>query len=277
MQQTPQNPAFFDAIAHDYDTSFTQTKIGQKQREQVWFFLENWLPRAKNASILELNCGTGRDAAWLAEHGFSNVLATDVSEKMLAVASKNSEKKGLATSIRFEKIDLENFEPSDFRGKKFDLIFSNFGGLNCLSPQKMQEIGPKLADLLAPSGRLALVVMGRFCLLESLYFLAKGRFGEAFRRAKKDPALARLDEATVCPTWYFSPREMAFFFEKKGLKKVGLRPVGAFLPPSYLEPFFEKRQAWLEKLAFFEKKWAAPRSWPAHFADHFLIVFENAD
>ena len=57
----------FDTLAESYDTIFTSTIIGRSQRSVVW---------AKAAAVfragdrvLELNCGTGEDALFLARRG----------------------------------------------------------------------------------------------------------------------------------------------------------------------------------------------------------------
>ena len=66
----------FDALAADYDRSFTASAIGQRMRAAVWRRLDTAF--APGERVLELNCGTGEDAVHLAERGV-RVLATDVS------------------------------------------------------------------------------------------------------------------------------------------------------------------------------------------------------
>src|SRR5690242_16912495 len=77
----------FDAVAHGYDAGFSHTMLGRMMRERVWILLSNRVGELSRAttSILEINCGTGEDAIWFAKQG-GNVLATDVSAEMIAVA-----------------------------------------------------------------------------------------------------------------------------------------------------------------------------------------------
>src|SRR5260370_8411782 len=54
----------FDQLAADYDQRFTYSIIGRAQRNAVWKILTNTFKA--NDNILELNCGTGEDAIFLA-------------------------------------------------------------------------------------------------------------------------------------------------------------------------------------------------------------------
>ena len=67
-------PSAFDAFASTYDTDFTHTHLGQLLRQRVWRVLAQQFHAGQH--ILELTCGTGEDAVWLAQQG-ANVTATD--------------------------------------------------------------------------------------------------------------------------------------------------------------------------------------------------------
>jgi len=114
--------------------------------------------------------------------------------------------------------------------------------------------------------------MPRFCIWETLYFLAKFRFRAAFRRSGKQPVAAPLGNGAFQDTWYYSPG-----FVRKAVapfaKSVDARPVGYYLPPSYLDPFFQKRPKFLARLSRWEDK-QFDRGRGAGKADHFLIHLE---
>jgi len=60
-------PSPFDALAGEYDDTFTESAIGSTMREAVWIRMgELWPPGSR---VVELNCGTGVDAAWLGQRG----------------------------------------------------------------------------------------------------------------------------------------------------------------------------------------------------------------
>lgn len=286
----------FDAIANEYDKSFTDTAVGRLMRERVWQILgdlgiwgfgdlkislsNNQITKSTNQQVLELNCGTGEDAIWLARQGWQ-VLATDVSPEMVKTAREKViqlseswqllESSGIRERLQFHVCSFA--EIGRFAEQKFDLVFSDFGGLNCVSPEELKKLSLDLQKLIAPGGQFVAVVMSRFCWQETLYFLLKGKPREAFRRLSRKPVNAHLDEKTTVPTWYFSPNEIRRYFPDFQVKRVC--PVGFWLPPSYLNPFFEKRPRLLGFLNFLEKNFAL--AWSAPAADHFLIYLSLND
>jgi ubiquinone/menaquinone biosynthesis C-methylase UbiE len=261
-------PSAFDLMAAVYDAGFTLTATGKLQRGRVHHFLRPWLANPP-VHILEINCGTGDDALWLAARGHE-VIATDASAEMIAVTMEKISASHLRSKITVRKSRFEELS-ENFRGKKFDLIFSNFGGLNCVSPPELKKLSIDFASLLKPGGKLIAVVMGQKCRWEQIYFLWKGKPEMAFRRNSTEPVQAALGKATV-PTWYFSPREFEKQFEAD-FKKISARPVGLFIPPSYLNPFFEKRK-WLLSLVHRLEKWFS-FSVLSNQADHFLMAFQH--
>ena len=79
--------AAFDRIAQDYDQIFTNSLIGRAQRDAVWKVLTRTF--RTNDKILELNCGTGEDAIFLAGNGIS-VIALDASPRTSSSPSVRS-------------------------------------------------------------------------------------------------------------------------------------------------------------------------------------------
>ena len=73
----------FDALAADYDASFTATPLGTLLREAVWRRLDARF--APGDRVLELACGTGEDAVHLASRGV-RVTAVDASAAMVEAA-----------------------------------------------------------------------------------------------------------------------------------------------------------------------------------------------
>ncbi len=261
----------FDHIAHQYDDAFTWSPIGMLQRKLVWNFLQSSLVDNKPLQILELNCGTGEDAVWLATHGHK-VWATDISEEMIKVAQHKARLNNVEELINTSAMNImESVKKMD--GKKFDLLFSNFGGINCLAPNElavwMQE---QLPALLNPGGKMIAVIMPRFCIWESLYFLSKFRFRKAFRRLSKRPVVGKLSTDSSVNTWYFSPKWI-----KKHLPEVmvitAIKPIGFFIPPSYLNNFFYRRKKFLQLLEKWENS-IGYKKVAAGFSDHYLIEIQ---
>ena len=256
----------FDHIADNYDRVFTNSALGQLQRKQVWRYLESMLPQLDGLEILELNCGTGEDAVLFGEKGF-NVIATDISTEMLRATETKAQRLSMHHRVTSQYLDLENISDILF-GKKFDLIFSNFGGLNCISPEAMRKLLDQLPLLLNPNGRFVGVIMPKFCLWEGLYFLAKFQFGKIFRRWTSQEVIADLHGSDV-RTWYYSPAQIENW-SVSGFNVKNVRPVGLALPPSYLNPFFEKRRKILRWLYWLEQRLSTTEYF-SKMSDHFII------
>lgn len=255
----------FDHIASSYDSSFTRTPIGQLQRKQVWNYLEKIMIQLKGLDILELNCGTGEDAVLFSEKGF-NIVATDVSEEMLKVTQEKVQQYSMQHKISSQYLDLDSFDDSLFE-KKFDLVFSNFGGLNCINPESLKKLLDKIPAILAPEGRFVAVIMPKFCLWESLYFFMKLQLKNAFRRWTKKSVDASL-QGVMVKTWYFWPSQVKAWATKFAV--VTVRPVGIALPPSFLQKYFSRHRKSLAKLNTLERKLSSWSSFSG-MADHFLI------
>ncbi len=258
----------FDNIAPIYDDGFVNTVTGKLQRKIVWNYLEKYLNEKKRLNILELNCGTGEDAIWLAKKGYK-VMATDISESMIEVAMKKADITG-SNNISFSILDISNPDtyPSDI---KFDLVFSNFGGLNCISPDSFQKVIPEIAGLLKPKGHFIAVIMPKFCLWEWLYFTGKGMFSKANRRAGSKPLNVDIAGNNV-DTWYYSPSEIVNI-SNTYFKKIKTLPVGLFMPPSYLDNYFSKHPKFLGLLNRLEGSFRSLEI-AAKYSDHFILDME---
>jgi ubiquinone/menaquinone biosynthesis C-methylase UbiE len=256
----------FDHIASTYDSLFTRSAIGQLQRKRVWKYIEQIMPDLKGFEMLELNCGTGEDAVLFGERGF-NIVATDISQEMLKVTQKKAEQFSMQNRISSQYLDLDSFNETLF-DKKFDLVFSNFGGLNCINPDSLQKLLNTLPAILNPGGRFVGVIMPKFCAWETFYFLSRFRFKKAFRRYTSEEVISDL-HGTSLRTWYYQPSQVVKWSREK-FSLISIRPVGFALPPSYLERFFSLKKRWLLRLNNIEKK-LNQSSVFSGMSDHFVI------
>ncbi len=259
---TPKN---FDNASHLYDTTFTFSKIGRAQRKMVYKYLKPIINQKKKLSVLELNCGTGEDAIYFSELGH-DVEATDISKGMIEVAKEKSYPENLKFSV--QDITLINEQSFD---KKFDLIFSNFGGLNCLSKDQLKSFFETAKDLLNSNGKIVIIIMPRYCLWERLYFTLKGNFKKAKRRKAKDSVIANVVGSEI-KTWYYNPEEILSLTEEE-YSKENIKPIGLVIPPSYLENSFLTKRLFLSILKRIDK--VITGSFWAKYADHFLIELKK--
>ena len=259
-------PEPFDQIANQYDQLFVDTQVGGLQRAGIYRCLDELLESSTVQNVLEINCGTGNDALWLAQRN-CKVLATDRSRAMIEIATKKSESLN-AISPEFRCIDLLEV-PNKIKCYDFDLLFSNFGGLNCVSPDQLSNWARDIPKFLKPRGYVMAVIMGKFCIWESVYFLSKLNAKKAFRRFSTGPVEANLNDHTFIKVWYYTPRQFTRFF-KDDFELIDLRPIGLWVPPSYLNNFVSKRPSLLNNLNRLEKS-SSRFGLGAYLSDHYVI------
>ncbi|MEM7040542.1 MAG: class I SAM-dependent methyltransferase, partial [Bacteroidota bacterium] len=206
------------------------------------------------------------DAVWLAEEKGCHVEATDLSAEMVRVGQSKGQD---LPQLKFSVGGI--MEVLSEKKATYDLIFSNFGGFNCLSPAEMERTGKLLAARLNPGGRFVAVIMPRYCVWESMYYLAKLRPRSAFRRRTNSSLDVPLGNGATQKTYYFGPKKLRKIY-RRHLKFLRKKPIGYFLPPSYLDPFFAKRPRLLNLMDRMERR-VQNRSILAGAADHFLIEF----
>ncbi len=107
-------------------------------------------PQIHGARALDLGCGAGADAIWLAEHGWA-VVAVDVSDTALSRARAAAESRGVADRIDFQQHDLTRSLP----GGSYDLVSAQF--LHSTLEMDRPAILRRAAALVAPGGTLLIV------------------------------------------------------------------------------------------------------------------------
>lgn len=184
------NRAFSKQAPH-FDEDDVQNMILQDLRAQIYRHVDAFLGPASR--ILELNAGTGIDAVRFVKAGHF-VHATDLSDGMIAALEKKKTLPGMdrltVQQLAFEDID-------QVRGRDYDLVFSNFGGLNCA--KDLAVIGGKLQPLLKPGGFVTWIIMPVVSPWEVATVLRGNR--NAFRRWHQGGTTAQL-EGEKFPAWY---------------------------------------------------------------------------
>jgi ubiquinone/menaquinone biosynthesis C-methylase UbiE len=211
--------------------------------------------------VLELNAGTGLDAAFFAEKGM-HVHATDDAEGMIAELKKKASDR--ITVERCSFLDLNKLQ-----NHQFNHIFSNFGGLNCTD--KLDVVIKSFSNLLKPGGTATLVIMPPLCPWEMAKAL-KGNFKVAFRRLKKGGALSNV-EGVSFNSYYYSPKRVAKMFGKQ-YRVIAIESLGSLVPPPYMERFPAKYPNMFKALTSLEN--SVGNAWPFYaWADHFIITMQK--
>jgi SAM-dependent methyltransferase len=221
--------AAFDGIAAQYDDIFTRSLIGRAQRDAVWEVVRRHFGAGE--SILELNCGTGEDAFFLADQGMK-VLACDVSAGMIAVANQRRPGESSRGNVDFRVLAIEDLDELPCSAG-FDGVFSNFSGLNCVAD--LRAAADNIGRLTRPGRKAILCFTNRYCLWEMLWYLLHGSGRKAFRRWASHRINARVGNDTVTIS-YPRLRQILRAFSP-WFQAVEIRGIGIAVPPSYLEPW----------------------------------------
>jgi ubiquinone/menaquinone biosynthesis C-methylase UbiE len=255
----------FDHIAHCYDATFTHTLVGIYQRKLVFEALKLQINDLESHSVLELNGGTGEDAVYFAENA-KEIISTDISKNMVG---QTQSKICDLNNARAEALDITELVNSGFKSQ-FDLIFSNFGGFNCLTKDEITTFFTNAIGVLKPGAHICLVIMPRLCVWESLYFLSKLKFKKAFRRRNRNGVLANVEGKGV-KTYYYSTRDICSFAH--GFELVSSSPIGFQIPPSYLNSYFAKRPKTLQRYYKNDRsRLTKPRF--SNYSDHYFICLK---
>lgn len=252
----------FNKQSETFDELYSSNLIIQYKRRRVRDHVQQWLK--PNSKILELNAGTGDDAIWFAQQGHY-VHATDISsgmQKKLVEKARQSEVRSNITNELCSFTDLKNLSDKG----PYDLIFSNFAGLNCTGD--LDNVVHSFSPLLKPGGIVTLVILPKFCLWESTMFL-RGEFKTAFRRFFSRKGVKAHIEGEYFTCWYYNPSYIIKNM-KDSFDVLSVEGLCTIVPPSYLENFPTKRPALFNWLKEKENKWKTRWPWK-NIGDYYII------
>lgn len=249
-----------------FDDLYSGNTIIRYKRERVRKHVKQYL--SPNSSILELNSGTGEDACWFAQQGHT-VHATDISAGMQEILQNKVLALGLSAMVSSELISFTQLENLQRRAA-YDMIFSNFAGLNCTG--ELDKVLNSFSPLLKSGGIVTLVILPKFCLWEFL-LLFKGKFKTAFRRFFSSKGVKAHIEGEYFKCWYYDP---SFIIKKMQphFDLVAVEGLCSLVPPSYMEGFAEKHPALFSFLRSKEEKWKSRWPWKT-IGDYYIITLRK--
>ena len=258
--------AAFNKQAILFDDLYSGDTIIQYKRNRVRDHVLSLL--RPHSDILELNAGTGDDAIFFAKRGHT-IHATDISVLMQNLLAEKARQQNLQGHITCELRSFTDLENLKAKGP-YDLIFSNFAGLNCTN--HLDKVLRSLEPLVKPGGIVTLVVLPRFCLWE-FFLLFRGKFRTAFRRFSGRRGTKAHIEGEYFRCWYYNPS-----FIKKYLADyfamIGLEGLCSIVPPSYLHGFAEKHPSVFNSLVKQENKWKTKWPWRT-IGDYYILSFRK--
>jgi len=243
----------FSALAPSYDATFGTNPVGLYFRYVVQERLRRAFP--KGARVLDLGCGSGDDALYLAGLGV-HVLAVDVAPGMIETARAKAAHLGIGASVvRFDVRPAEDL--GALEAGSLDGAYSNFGALNCAD---LGAVGEGLARALRPGAPVVLSVVGPRPL--------PALVAEALTGRPARPAEVRV-EGRVVPARPFAASEVAAGLGPR-FTWTGVSALGVLVPSPAHGAWAARNPMVFGALASLE---AVVRSWPVlrGLGDHVLM------
>jgi len=149
-----------------YNTTYTQfgSAVSEKMRQEVygedigqnsWLTADEyrtyaaWLELSGDSLLLEIGCGSGGPALFLARTTGAHVIGVDINEHGVAQANRQAQEENLAERARFEQIDAG--KPLPFADESFDAVIC-IDAINHL-PDRLATLR-EWRRMLKPGGRV---------------------------------------------------------------------------------------------------------------------------
>jgi len=143
-------------MKHEFDQDYWQSHWQQSSADEAGLvvppspYLAIELDGLPPGSALDVGCGTGAEALWLAAHGWQ-VSGLDISaaalERARALEARGAERSG--ASVRWVEADLGRWEPAE----TFDLVTTHYAH----SDMPQLALYERIAGWVAPGGTLLIV------------------------------------------------------------------------------------------------------------------------
>lgn len=217
----------FSAQAPLFDGIQSNSSMLEWMRSVVHRHMDEFLK--PNDTIVDINAGTGIDALHFARLGHT-VHAMDLAAGMVAQIKKKIEEHHLEGIVTTEQRSFT--EAGGLAPRKFDHIFSNFGGLNCVPD--LRPVAQQLAMIVKLGGLITMVIMPKICPWEIMHLL-RGNTDIGLRRLHKNGVTAHI-EGHYFTTYYFSVSDAVKAFGEQ-FTVVSIRGVASCSPPPTMEKF----------------------------------------
>src|SRR2546426_6068218 len=266
----------FDDLAPTYDKDIAANEVTIRMRKIFRkALLEAFHPGRR---VIEIGCGTGIDALWLAEQGI-DVVATDISQGMVDRVAEKARAMSLRSSLICRKLAAKDIGllGQEFGLESFDGAYSHAGALN-MEPE-LARVPGQLGPLLRESSPFVCSVINRTSLFEIVFYLSVLRPRKAFRRLG-NPVPIPISRSGplqryVVPSRFYTPSETRRLFEAHFVL-TRLQAMELFLPPanltreySFLKPIFAPLEA-------LETQRSTRRPWN-EWGHHKIFVFRRRE
>ncbi|MBI4789545.1 MAG: class I SAM-dependent methyltransferase [Chloroflexi bacterium] len=157
--------------------------------------------RVRSGRALDLGCGTGTNAIYLAQHGFQ-VVGVDFSSKAIDIARRKARTAGVAMDLYVNDVTR-----LDFLREPFDFVL-DIGCFHGLDRPGRARYAENVARLTQPHGLFMLYAFGptrvRFQSAGATEDEVKRLFGEHFALSRVEHGMNR---GEIASAWYWLERE----------------------------------------------------------------------
>ncbi len=186
--------------AKTYD-DFYKTFRGAVESYVDWELLKKYLPKSKEAKILDVAGGTGRISLTLAKMGYSITLC-DIAPEMLALAKQKMLKEGVTDKVKILECNVSNLQ---FEDESFDFVM-------CWDGMVDQFVIKELIRVTKKGGLVSIYLNNRWAK-----FIKK-----FYENPKNTLDLIKFQSNLIgdqrMKLKYFSPEEARNIFEREGIK-----------------------------------------------------------
>src|SRR5712691_561061 len=232
--------AAFNLVADTIDATAVKNPVNFWLRSESRRELLATFPAG--SALIEIGCGTGADAVFLAEQG-RRIAAFDISDRMVELARQRVATRKLERTVLLWRGRLNEVtaELSRSRWCPFDGAYASF---SLAYEESLQDVARLVHSLLKLGARFVFTVPNRLCVSNLAAAVVRLRIRRAVERFE-DPIWVTIRGTTVRVRTYTQARVRAIL---KGLFEVeGIAGLPVFmLPPSLYNPSFERVRAKLE-------------------------------
>ena len=252
----------FGKQALHYDEDDFSNQILTDWRKKVYKHVKSFM--TPQCHLLELNAGTGIDALHFVQEGHS-VHATDISPGMVQKIQEKADQSGAHDRFTSQICSFETL--NQVTGKKFEYVFSNFGGLNCC--QDLARVIKHLPSVLKAGAYVTWVIMPPLCPWEVSGILRGKQM--ALRRLHKAGVSAQL-EGAYFQVYYYSLTDLKKCFGTN-FKFVKAEGLGSLSPPPSSLTFTHNHPGIYSLLKNLDK--LVTLTFPFNrWADHIIVTFQ---
>jgi len=266
----------FDDLAPTYDKDIAANEVTIRMRK---IFRKALLEAFHSGRrVIEIGCGTGIDALWLAEQGI-DVVATDISQGMVDRVTEKARAMALESKLICRKLAAKDVGllGQEFGSESFDGAYSHAGALN-MEPE-LARVPAQLRPLLRETSPFVCSVINRTSLFEVLFYLGVLRPRKAFRRLG-NPVPIPISRSGplqryVVPSRFYTPSDNRRLFEAHFVL-TRLQALQLFVPPANLTREYSFLKPIFAPLELLETQLSTRRPWN-EWGHHTNFVFRRRE